>query len=208
MKHSELAAFRAGDVVFTVGATIAPGLFVYWLYTEGGGKVGGQYVKTERPAIVETVSRCRVTVRAFSSGGHSRVTRVDPRNISVPTQGTTLYNCQTNHAEPLWSHFDAVEVGPCVTRDAQSDGAHVERILWSARATDADWKAGTGFYSVYGHYIETWSDDATTLVRCGVDALTDCNTPEEAYAIAHLFETKIAAAHSVPLATITAKRAL
>ncbi|CAM5598910.1 hypothetical protein MAUB1S_10128 [Mycolicibacterium aubagnense] len=80
-----------------------------------------------------------------------------------------LYNCCTNHEEPDWGQFDALELGGCRT-EKMDDGE--EFVEGGYKRSEAE------FFTVYGH-----------LRKGGVEAVTDITMYGEAVAIlSHLGE--------------------
>ncbi len=76
-----------------------------------------------------------------------------------------LYNCQTDHAEPDWSAFDALELGGCINLHEPDDPAGTMIEGGQSRVEAA-------FFTVYGH-----------LPEGGVEAITDIDAFDKAVAI-------------------------
>lgn len=86
-----------------------------------------------------------------------------------PLDGSTYFNNCTNHAEPDWTQFDAIEIGGC-TVDYDENGEPADMHGGYDR-DEAD------IFTVYGHYREGLED-------VGLEAITDCATLEDAERIA------------------------
>ena len=82
----------------------------------------------------------------------------------------TLFNCLTDHAAPDWSVFDALEIGGCVNVSEDDEETCIEG---GYSASEAE------FFCIYGH-----------LKEGGNEAITDCETLEQALAVAEFFDGK------------------
>lgn len=110
------------------------------------------------------------------------------------TENKTLYNCCTNSEEPDWTQFDWLEIGGCCDLHEQCECCgkdFSENELVCAHCGDAKPErdgtmveggytaAEAHFFTVYGH-----------LKEGGVEAITDCDTLDLAYAVANLLARK------------------
>ncbi|TBE73837.1 hypothetical protein ELG97_37040 [Rhizobium leguminosarum] len=82
-----------------------------------------------------------------------------------------LYNCCTEGREPDWKQFNAIEIGGCI--DDNEEGDESTHIVGGIPANEAE------FFTVYGHLIEG-----------GAEAITDCDSYEQAERIAGIFAEK------------------
>lgn len=82
-----------------------------------------------------------------------------------------LFNCCTNGAAPDWSQFDALEIGGCINAADDEEKARGETFIEGGHA-----RAEAEFFTVYGHFRRDRGE--------GVEALTDCDTYEQAEAAA------------------------
>ena len=82
----------------------------------------------------------------------------------------TLYNCCTEHREPDWNDFDALEIDCCASEIFPDSSTWTERIpLHQAE-----------FFTVFGH-----------LKGGGCEAITDVSTRKLANRVANIFREKI-----------------